>query len=258
MTRPLPRGDTKWLSRRDMRLIAEEVGLAGSELYGLIQPADAWCRQAGVSLRWTDTPSHEGRYQLHRFSPTVTLSRHDHKPRLNFTLAHELGHHLLERSRQHPPLRARLSPTVRRHLGHLTPLSDDEEAVCDAIAAVLLLSLREVGVFSTAGPCVMSRVLALSASQGMSLSATIIRLQDLDVTAQTFVALRRTGTRWEVTRAVGILQVPERAYIDSGDEHNLEHSPTAWLNGARGRQRIHVDASCPSAYRAVALIRESD
>jgi Zn-dependent peptidase ImmA (M78 family) len=120
--------------------LAEAVAKLGKEVIGLTGPVDAdkWCDRAGVQLCSFDQDI-EGRYS-HDPQPTIFLRDAQSPTCRNFTLAHELGHHLLEDCRRKSALRLVLGDYGVKLLSLLTPASHVEELVCDSIAATLLLS----------------------------------------------------------------------------------------------------------------------
>ena len=99
--------------------------------------ADDWCRRAGVGVRRSAQPF-DGRY-LRTPAPTLFLKEGLAGEAFAFTVAHELGHHLLQECRQTLSVRKRLSARATRAFRDLLPASDEEERLCDEFASRLLL-----------------------------------------------------------------------------------------------------------------------
>lgn len=99
--------------------------------------AQSWCDCAGVRLRRSAQP-YDGRY-LPAPAPTLHLKEGLTGEPFAFTVAHELGHHLLQECRHRVSVRRRLSGRATRALRDILPASDEEERLCDEFASRLLL-----------------------------------------------------------------------------------------------------------------------
>src|SRR5215217_7513724 len=96
------------LTNSECSRLAEAIAKLGVDVIGLTDPINAheWCNTAGVRLRlWNRNI--DGRYRRDP-EPTIFLRSMQPRTRQNFTLAHELAHHLLEDCRRKSSLRLAL------------------------------------------------------------------------------------------------------------------------------------------------------
>ena len=157
--------------------LAERLADSVREEYRLQAPIrrERWCRLAGVTIEWTEMIE-EGQYRRSPVAAIIQLRRSWHQTRLNFTLAHELGHHFLEQSRREPELRRRLGESTVRHLSRVPIGGDDEEQLCNAFAAALLMP-ASIAQQASRAELRLEAIQTLARCYGMSLSATVVRLQ---------------------------------------------------------------------------------
>lgn len=111
--------------------------------------------------------------------------------RARFTLAHELGHLLL--AKPNVPITAR---RMRENV-------NDEERFCDSFAAALLMPvswIRDAG----AGPRTLTRARWLSDVSECSLSAVVVRCNEILGWSRTLLHWRRDSGRWRLASAAGV------------------------------------------------------
>ena len=153
--------------RRAARRLGDRVGsrLLGSS-HGPVN-VHALASEEGIEVVQAAALAESGRIEWTRGNLRIALSRKEGLPRQRFTLAHELGHHLIF--------------GIERE-GART-YSQEEETRCDKFAAALLMpeatfksSLRRHRNLSR-----LSAVRELADEFGVSLQAAMIRLDDLSL-----------------------------------------------------------------------------
>jgi Zn-dependent peptidase ImmA (M78 family) len=138
-------GLARSLSFSEELAVAEALAACARAHYKLPSPINGprWCALAGVELHWS-AQYDEGRYIRSGNHVAMHLREGEPPHRSNFTLAHELGHHVIEESKRNYEFRIKLDPLIRRLLGYVEPGSLDEESLCDRIAGSLLIGAEEL------------------------------------------------------------------------------------------------------------------
>lgn len=121
--------------------------------------------------------------------------------RRRFTLAHELAHVLLG----HGGFRRRVHDERADH---------DEERLCDAVAAALLMP-REAVQKLGAKPLTYDGIRQFASHWEVSLSALICRLDEVSHQLVVMLTLDKTPTGWVSVRALGSRPAPLRPLLSS-------------------------------------------
>lgn len=190
---------------------------------------DALIRQLGVEVRYRrDRLAFDGSTDLDRAVPLIELAwvrrtdspsllpwgedeklrsslPHHYDARTRFTLAHEIGHVLLDRlSKQRP------------RLPSMTP--KDIENLCDAIGAELLMPTSwfrdQVGANAT-----LEDLRRVSIRAGTSISSTVVRARNLGYGVAAMHLTPRSPDGWSVDRAYGFGAKSKLRLTDSSEAH---------------------------------------
>jgi Zn-dependent peptidase ImmA (M78 family) len=158
----------------DLQVIAQELGV------GDVQPA---IMLEDGSTRWS--PSGKAFIKIRSDRPAC---------RQRFTLAHELSHVLLAERFARDLLRRNEIPLLA---------SDDEEVLCDLMAASLLMPRHwmQKGVANGLNLLTLDR---LAHEANVSLSAVVVRCRELFGTPIALVGLRESEIGWIVNTSTGI------------------------------------------------------
>lgn len=203
---------------------AEELADAARAVYGIRAPIDPsyWCRQVGVALEWR-AQFEEGRYLRPVNQPPSIVIQEGQRGlrRSHFTLAHELGHHLIEETRRNVELRNYLTDRALRTLSRITTASSEEERLCDEIAGALLLPIETVRAIRQPDgrPC-LADLLDMASRHRTSHAATMRRYRRIIGAEMTYALcerVRRVDTdqdEWFVIDQQDLgLQLPTKAWL---------------------------------------------
>ena len=160
----------------------------------------------------------DGRVIWRDEGPCIELRADRPYGRMRFTLAHELAH-VLVRGRD------AVGEVARRTFDTAT----DEEELCDAIAAALLLP-RDWVLKVGSRPSTLSRLRFLSNRAGVSLSAAAVRLAEVTSTTSILFRWRQTDSRWI---CASVAAVPPHLF----GRMRLPNSSTAILSAAGYRDQ---------------------
>ncbi len=146
-----------------------------------------------TEIQYTDL-TEDGRTTWTRGRPSVEL-RADRPPtRTRFTLAHEIGHILVDSDE---------SVAHRTHgLAH-----DDIEVLCDWIAASILMPREWVQPYADRDRYTLSRLRMVAHKAGVSLSAAAVRIAEVGGRTCMLLRWQRAPSRWVV---IGQAAVPPR------------------------------------------------
>jgi len=203
---------------------AEEIADAARAVYGLRAPINPsyWCRLVGVALRW-QTQFEEGRYLRPVNEPPSIVIQEDQRGlrRSHFTVAHELGHHLVEETRRNAELRQYLTDRALRTLSRIATASTEEERLCDEIAGALLLPIETVrAVRQLDGRPCLSDLLDIASRHRTSYAATLVRFRRISGINMTY-ALCERGRRKDTEEDVW--------FVVDRQELGLQLPVNAWL-----------------------------
>jgi hypothetical protein len=134
----------------------------------------------------------DGRLEQRSGAATIYV-RSDLSPaRRHFTIAHELGHRLL----LHP--RAPATAYRRRLTG------DQEERLCDDIAAAIILPRRWVQEEFCGSPQRLRTIRRMAAMSSASLSASLVRLREVHRWPQSLLWFSPYEGRWRLAAPAGV------------------------------------------------------
>jgi Zn-dependent peptidase ImmA (M78 family) len=125
--------------------------------------------------------------------PVVCLSVHAGIERRRFTLAHELGHVMLQSERLSLPA---LLPARRAFLS--------EEVFCDALAGGLLMPRSWVSRVFRRVPQRLAAIQSLARAAGVSLSAALVRLREIHGWQRTLLQWRAESGGWTYDAEAGV------------------------------------------------------
>jgi Zn-dependent peptidase ImmA (M78 family) len=134
----------------------------------------------------------DGRLEQDGRTATIYLRAGLPDRRRRFTVAHELGHRLL----LHPSAPA---DRYRRRLA-----GDAEERFCDDLAAAILLPHDWVATNFAAEPRKLRTIRRLAASTGTSLSASLVRLNEVNHWTEALLRFRLVDERWRLDAPAGV------------------------------------------------------
>jgi len=223
------------------RGLGERIARAVRDLAGPM-PVDLekLAASLGVTeIRYTDL-TEDGRTSWTRGRPRVEL-RADRPPtRSRFTLAHEIGHILIDSDE---------SVAHRTHgLAH-----DDIETLCDWIAASILMPRDWIQPYADRDRYTLSSLRMVAHKAGVSLSAAAVRLAEVGGRTCMLLRWQRAPTRWVVigqaavpARFAGTLQATTQttAILESlPNRRDLWHELTLTAGSTALVGNAHVDRS---------------
>jgi len=124
--------------------------------------------------------------------PEIELRIDRSSTRTRFTLAHELGHVLLQTDRT----------SAARRTNSLT--HNDEETMCDWIAAALLMPSDWVRPYAVRQPLTLSLLRLVAHRAEVSLAATAVRLSEVGRRTCMLLRWRRSKDRWILAGQAGV------------------------------------------------------
>lgn len=223
------------------RGLGERIANAVRDLAGPM-PVDLEQLAAAVGvaeIKYSDM-TEDGRTTWSRGRPHVELHADRPLARTRFTLAHEIGHILIDSDE---------SVAHRTHgLAH-----DDIETLCDWIAASILMPREWIQPYADQDRYTLSKLRIVAHKAGVSLSAAAVRIAEVGSKTCMLLRWQRAPSRWVVTgqaavppRFMGTLQataetgavfdaLPNRR--DQWHELTLTAGPTTLAGSA------HVDRS---------------
>lgn len=182
----------------------------------------------------------------------IFVSEHINRARRRFTLAHELGHILL--SEPGEPLMAERSLPVR----------SDEERLCDEIAAAILMPSSWLRSCFAEQPRSLASARLLANAAITSLSASVVRLNQVLDWRRAFIRWRWRDGAWRLAAAAGvppglhgtITTAPEtREVLDHQRRRQKARECSGELPLQLGRQRFRAPATLEVHNRsALALV----
>ncbi len=134
----------------------------------------------------------DGRLEQRSGATTIYVRSDLSAPRRQFTIAHELGHRLL----LHPGAPA---TAYRRRL-----TGDEEEQLCDDIAAAILLPRRWVHEEFAGRPQRLLTIRRMAAMSAASLSASLVRLREVHRWPQSLLWFSPYEGRWRLSAPAGV------------------------------------------------------
>jgi IrrE N-terminal-like domain len=180
----------------------------------------------------------EGRTTWREGRPVIELRNDRPHTRSRFTLAHELGHVVLA-----------TDGLTRCRTRSLEP--DDEEVLCDWIAAALLMPRDWVRPYARREPYTLSLLRLVAHRADVSLSAAAVRLSEVGRRTCILLRWKRTEHRWTLVGQAGVPRsLPGYIEVTSETSAALDQVPhrrDTWLHlsvtvdGAPLRGRAHID-----------------
>jgi IrrE N-terminal-like domain len=155
-------------------------------------PVDIIARALGVDDIVEAGMIEEGRLELSQDATRIILNQQVGMARKRFTLCHELGHLIL----------ARPGDTFTAYRSLAPP--DREERFCDQFAAALLMPYPWVQTCFGRSPECLATAKLFARQAGVSLSASVVRLQEVAGWSRSLLHWRRIQGRWRLTSMAGV------------------------------------------------------
>ncbi len=208
-------------------------------------------RRMGIESITESDMVEDGRLEQNIKSARIFLRSDLSEARRRFTIAHELGHRLL----LHPHAAA------ERHRRRRP--SDNEERLCDDLAAAILLPAPWVRREYRDRPQVLSIVRGLAGQTGTSLSASLVRLCELVEWDRSLLRFQLYSGRWRLVapaavplqlhRAIGTTPATSKRLEEVGGRTRSDTQATLPLKVALAEYEVPAELSIAKSV-AIALV----